>query len=149
MSVDTHRLVYRSRLIPAESPAAMRAMIEAILAASRRNNARVGVTGALMFSAGGFAQVLEGPRAAVEHVFERIQQDPRHDDVAVLSFGPVGGRAFDQWSMAYVGMVEVHADRYASLAAATGYDPSRMTGDAVFGMLEQLVREEESAAPGP
>ena len=51
-----------------------------ILRTSRRNNAEVGVTGALMFNGGAFAQVLEGPRRGVESTFERIQRDQRHGD---------------------------------------------------------------------
>ena len=46
-----------------------------ILAVSRRNNARAGITGALMYSGSAFAQVLEVPRLAVEAIFERIQRE--------------------------------------------------------------------------
>ena len=63
--------------------------VDAILAASQRNNAHAGVTGALMFTDGFFAQVLEGSMAAVEQVFERIQLDDRHSEVQLLSFAPV------------------------------------------------------------
>jgi hypothetical protein len=149
MTEGIYRLVYYSRNKAAESPKTMATTIQAILAASRRNNASVGVTGALMFNAGCFAQVLEGPKAAVEHTFERIQQDERHGDVSVLSFGPVADRSFDQWSMGFVGESVADAEQYGNIADQSGYDPSRMTGDAVFATLQRLIREEEGAVASP
>ncbi len=95
------RLAYASRnLIPEHR---MRVEIPRILDAARRHNATQDVTGALLFGADGFVQVLEGPLAAVEQTFERIQCDPRHADVVVLEAGPVAARQFDGWSMAFAG----------------------------------------------
>ncbi|MCX4198446.1 BLUF domain-containing protein [Methylobacterium organophilum] len=72
---DLYRLVYASKnLLQGPEPEAM-AAVRQILDASRRNNAALDVTGALMFNAGAFAQVLEGPRQGVEATFERIQRD--------------------------------------------------------------------------
>lgn len=146
MTDDLRRLVYYSRNRTAGAPEAMDATIRSILAASRVNNARVGVTGALMFNAGCFAQVLEGPSAAVEATFERIQQDERHGDVALLAFDAVESRLFTEWSMAYVGASQASADRYGDVAAASGFDLSRMTGDRLCAVLHGLALEEEAAA---
>ena len=148
MNEAMHRLVYYSRNRHAHTPEHMAATIEQILSASRRNNAKVDVTGALMFNAGCFAQVLEGPKAAVENTFERIQQDERHGDVSVLSFGPVAERAFDRWSMGFVGASALGAQVYGNVADESGYDPSRMTSDALFATLHRLVLEEENAYVG-
>jgi hypothetical protein len=144
-----HRLIYYSRNNAAGSPETMAVTIQSILAAARRNNASVGVTGALMFNAGCFAQVLEGPKAAVEHTFERIQQDERHGDVSVLTFGPVADRSFDRWSMGFVGESVADAEQYGNIANQSGYDPSRMTGDALFATLQRLMREEEGVVASP
>ena len=142
---DTCRLVYYSRNRVA--PEAMGAgAIDEILAVSRENNLRAGVTGALMFNAGCFAQVLEGPRDAVEAVFERIQQDERHGDVSLLSVGPVTDRAFGGWSMGFVGASESGRARFAAMAGETGFDPSAMTGEHLFATLHQLALEEELEA---
>jgi hypothetical protein len=145
MGESIHRLVYYSRNRGAGSAEKMAETIENILAASRRNNANVGVTGALMFNAGCFTQVLEGPKSAVEHTFERIQQDDRHGDVSVLSFGPAAERAFERWSMGFVGASTSDSQRYGNVADESGYDPSRMTSDALFETLHRLVLEEENA----
>jgi hypothetical protein len=140
-----HRLVYHSHNRLPGGPDEVAAAIRGILRASQANNRRVGVTGALMFSEGSFGQVLEGPREAVEATFERIQMDERHGTVTLLAFDPVAGRGFPNWSMAYVGAGE-RGGRYAGLAAESGWDPSRMSGDELFAALGQLVREDAAPA---
>ena len=55
-----------------------------LLAVSRRNNERAGVTGMLLYRGGNFLQALEGPTSAVRTTFERIAQDSRHRTVAIL-----------------------------------------------------------------
>ena len=137
---DLHRLVYVSRnALPADGDP--RAEIERILDVSRRNNARAGVSGALMFNAGLFAQVLEGSRFAVEETFERIQCDERHDDVRILEFGPVAERRFDAWSMTWAGRDAADVDAFATLASDTGFDASRLGGDRVLELLGSHLNE--------
>lgn len=143
MTDTIHRLVYYSQNRIVGTPEELSAAIHAILDASRRNNPRSGVTGALMFNAGCFAQVLEGACRNVEHVFERIQQDERHGNVSVLSFAPAKQRFFGNWSMSFAGMSVDHAVRFGSIALDTGCDLSRMSGEAIFETLHRMVVEEE------
>ncbi|WP_283809264.1 BLUF domain-containing protein [Nitrobacter winogradskyi] len=114
-----------------------------ILPASRKNNSEVGVTAALMFNPGCFAQLLEGPQDAVEGVFERIQQDERHGDVSLLAFEPVEKRAIENWSMGFVGAPVADAARYGTMAEESGFDSARMIADALFATLHRLAVEEE------
>ena len=60
-----------------------------ILRVARVNNASRGVTGALLLYDGWFAQVLEGPEAAVRALFDRIAEDKRHNGVELLDQGPL------------------------------------------------------------
>ena len=146
MTEPLHRLVYYSRnRIAGDADVVAREFL-GILAKSQANNARVGVTGALMFNAGCFAQVLEGPPAAVEATFERIQQDERHGEVSLLGFGPAPERSFPNWSMGFIGASEVDAARYGAIGGQSGFDPSRMTGERLHQVLLALVVEEERAA---
>lgn len=146
MTETLHRLVYYSRNCLDLRPDAMDQEIAQILATSQANNTRVGVTGALMFNQGCFAQVLEGPQEAIEATFERIQQDARHGDVSLLSFGPAESRGFPGWSMAYIGASETDSTRYRGIAAESGFDLSRLGGERLFEVLHALVLEEEQAA---
>lgn len=146
MSDPIYRLVYYSRNRLAGRHADTAAQIAQILAASQANNVRVGVTGALMFNRGCFAQVLEGSQRAVETTFERIQQDDRHGDVSLLSFGAVEARGFPNWSMAYVSASGAEQGGFRALSEETGFDPARMSGERIFEVLHGMVLEEEAAA---
>src|SRR3712207_1506424 len=96
-----HRIAYCSRnRIPAD---ALAGELQGILTAARRTNARLAVTGALLYNQGSFAQVLEGPLPAIERIFEAIQCDPRHSEVMVIDSGPIDARTFPEWSMAFAG----------------------------------------------
>jgi len=146
MSDQTYRLVYYSRNLIAADPDAFTANVDQILAISRSNNARDGITGALMFNAGCFAQVLEGSLDKVEAAFERIQQDERHGEVSLLTLEPVAVRSFPNWAMGFVGLSNEHAARFAQVGASSGFDPSRLSGDELHRLLKNLTIEEEAVA---
>jgi hypothetical protein len=95
------RLVYRSRSRIPDATAGEE--FGRILRSARTNNAASGITGALMFYDGWFAQALEGGRADVLGLFDKIRRDPRHDSVEVSGEGPVAARVFARWAMAHVG----------------------------------------------
>jgi hypothetical protein len=146
-SGSLYRLIYCSRnVIARAAPGAdVGEQILAIVANSRRNNAANNVTGALLFTASGFAQVLEGPRDIVERTFERISADPRHDDVTILSFTPTERRSFPDWSMGFSGQIGPDApDPLAHvLADATSSGPRATTGSDVLRLLERVVQQED------
>lgn len=75
--------------------------IEAILKPARTRNAARGITGMLVYGGGNFIQLLEGPREAVEGLFGRIEQDPRHRQVIRIAGFEDGEREFADWSMGY------------------------------------------------
>ena len=66
-----------------------------------RNNTAKTVTGMLLYYKGCFVQVLEGDKKVVEHVFEKIKQDPRHINVRLLMENAVEERAFPHWNMSF------------------------------------------------
>ncbi|MCJ2117290.1 BLUF domain-containing protein [Methylobacterium sp. J-001] len=140
---ELYRLVYASKNLLEMSEAEASAAIAQILETSQRNNAKVEVTGALLFNGGAFAQVLEGPRRAVESTFERIQRDERHGEVTVLQCGPAERRGFPNWSMGFVGHSARGRALWSGLAAESGFDLSRLDGDAVFTTLHSLVLDDE------
>lgn len=95
------RLIYVSRnLIP---PARLGVELDAILESARRNNAKSGVTGALIHNRSCFAQLLEGSEDAVQSAFERIEADPRHAAACVIDIATVPKRSFPGWAMVGAG----------------------------------------------
>jgi hypothetical protein len=102
--------------------------VERILASSRRNNRRDGITGFLLFNGHRFLQHLEGPPAMVQATFERISADPRHRAVVVLGRKEVDSRIFAKWAMAFERVDSALPERRLSLveqveALVAGIDP--------------------------
>jgi hypothetical protein len=96
----TFRLIYRSHsTIPHQS---REAVLANIFDVARSNNKKVGITGALLVTDHWFVQALEGDEATVAALYQRISEDPRHDQVAVVESGSVDARVFSRWSMARV-----------------------------------------------
>jgi hypothetical protein len=146
MSADLYRVVYHSRNLITGSPAEVAAEVERILEDSRRNNSSVGATGALIFNAGMFAQVLEGARQDIEAIFERIQRDDRHGAVEVLVAEEVQSRGFPSWSMAFVGRSRENENLFAHIGKNTGFEARRLDGEHVLRVLRDLAIDEEPRA---
>lgn len=72
-------------------------------------NAELDITGLLIFDGQRFCQQLEGPQKAVLKLIERIRNDPRHVNVEVIHHGPLAGRRFQQFSLAFSTLEDVEA----------------------------------------
>ena len=92
------QLVYISTMRGAASPE----MYQQILATSRRNNGRDGITGLLVAGGNRFLQLLEGPTDKVRETYARIRDDERHFATVVLSARTVERRYCPDWTMGYV-----------------------------------------------
>lgn len=73
---------------------------EAILAVSRANNRRDGLTGLLYADGRRFLQALEGEDEVLTAALHRIRADPRHRAVVILSERDIAAREFGEWAMA-------------------------------------------------
>jgi hypothetical protein len=146
MTERLYRLVYHSRNRITGSPSEVLAEIDSILRASQRNNTRLGVTGALVFNSGFFAQALEGDCSAIEKVFEKIQHDPRHGDVQILAYNPAIERVFPNWSMAYLGQSREHQDLFGHIGRDTGFTTARIEGQRLLDVVRGLAFEQETRA---
>lgn len=72
-----------------------------LLAISRRNNVRLGITGMLLYKGGNFMQALEGPEASVRALQEKIGRDPRHRSMITVLDTWTDYRQFADWSMGF------------------------------------------------
>ena len=140
MSANLFRLVYCSTNTISGDQSDPAAEIAQILAVSRANNARDGVTGALLYSDGCFAQVLEGDLEVAQRTFERIQRDPRHGNVIVLEARRVEARIFGTWDMALAEPAEPANTK--SVLGQILAEPGGDAGTTVVALLDGLVRRE-------
>ena len=74
-------------------------ILSAILIASRANNRKRDITGALICRSDIFLQLLEGPEQQVKSTYAAIQNDDRHINVYHLIDQPVKKRLFPAWAM--------------------------------------------------
>ncbi len=89
-------LVYCSRA----SADVAEADVERIIAAARRHNPALGITGMLVFGSGVFFQWLEGPRSGLSQLMALLHADPRHHDMVVLNeVEEPRERLFPDWDM--------------------------------------------------
>lgn len=139
------RLLYRSRSLLSDGPGTVDQGLADILRVSRVNNRDKGITGALMFYEykDWFAQVLEGPEAEVQKVFETITSDPRHKNVEVCETVQSADRIFRRWAMALIGEHgEVDAPLVATSGGLSEAAPWRVTSDQelVLTQMRDLTR---------
>lgn len=88
------QLIYRSQPFGFDE-----AMLAGILSSARRNNPRADITGALICRHDLYLQLIEGPPAAIDALYERIAQDDRHCEVRLLLKEDVTERVFPAWAM--------------------------------------------------
>ena len=74
-------------------------ILSAILIASRANNTKRDITGALICRSDIFLQLLEGPEQQVKSTYAAIQNDDRHINIYHLLDQNVDKRLFPAWSM--------------------------------------------------
>jgi hypothetical protein len=129
------RLMYASRAAATVTPDEL----SAILRKSKANNPALGVTGALCFSGGIFLQMLEGGRASVNVLYNRIVTDPRHTDVVLLSYEEIEERMFAGWSMGQVNLSRVNTALLLKYSETATLDPYAVSGRASKALFGELV----------
>lgn len=74
-----------------------------LLTYARTNNEKHNITGLLLYNGNEFLQVLEGECQELKRVYERVEADPRHGQIRLLSNGPIDQPTFPDWRMGFVG----------------------------------------------
>ena len=75
-----------------------------LLQQSRKKNARLEVTGMLLYKQGNFMQLLEGEKEVVLELFDTIKKDSRHKDLITIITDDIADRNFEDWSMGFQNM---------------------------------------------
>jgi hypothetical protein len=113
--------------------------IDAILTASRKNNLTLGVTGLLCHSGDIFMQLLEGGRDAVNQLYTKIANDPRHGNVILLDYEEIDERRFASWTMGQVNLGKVNPSILLKYSERPVLDPYAVPGKVSLALLEELI----------
>ena len=92
-----HALVYVSTAVQAMTLPD----IDRLLEVARARNAKLRVTGVLLYDAGHFMQYLEGPAASMTRVYESIKASTLHHGIIELMRERISTSEFPEWSMAF------------------------------------------------
>jgi hypothetical protein len=129
------RLMYTSRAVSAADADAL----SVILRQSKAGNPAAGITGVLCYCGGIFIQVLEGGRAAVNRLYNKIANDPRHTEVTLLAYDEVGERRFAGWSMGQVNMSRLNPALLLKYSETATLDPCAVSGQATASLFEEMI----------
>lgn len=97
------RLTYTSTFRPNVTEADI-ADITAKAAEFNKNN---GITGILAVEGERVCQILEGPQAQIQSLFDSIRCDERHSGVVELDVSPIDQSRFEAWGMVRRPMVDI------------------------------------------
>ncbi|WP_166422364.1 BLUF domain-containing protein [Paraglaciecola sp. 20A4] len=109
-----------------------------ILGTARDNNSSVDVCGMLCYDKRYFLQALEGDRETVNELYLDIADDPRHDDIVIISYEEVNEQIFPQWQMGYAGS----SAEFSALLKELGqsdFSPRDMTQMQAFNFLKKMA----------
>jgi hypothetical protein len=129
------RLMYASR---AAKPLDPEELVQ-ILRQSRITNPKWGVTGVLCSSGELFIQVLEGGRAAVNRLYNKIIVDDRHTEVTLLSYEEIEERRFAGWAMGQVNLSRLNPALMLKYSETATLDPYAVSGKAAVALFDELV----------
>ena len=86
-----------------------------------------------------FLQVLEGGRDAVSALYNRIAQDPRHRDVALLSYEEIGERELLELVDGPGQHEPAEPGAGAQVLESAVLDPYAVSGKASLALFNELV----------
>ncbi len=108
-----------------------------VLGVSEANNRRDHVTGAMAIDKGRIVQVIEGARADVDRLLGRIQSDPRHTNMAILSDRPVASRLFQ------APMAHCHFETWSTSLDLKALEQGRFPVDQAEDLLARCARGDD------
>lgn len=133
------QIVYisRSSFITATNSTEIEPNVARILAKSRVNNRKNGLVGVLYFGDGCFFQCLEGEDTQVDKLYSKLQQDPRHKDLKLISRKLINTLTFSNWAMKFVPL-ETKLNAELQAHGYTSFDPYKFDAAMTEKVLNLL-----------
>ncbi|MBN9034004.1 MAG: hypothetical protein J0I23_29895 [Rhizobiales bacterium] len=71
----------------------------------------------------------------------RLVYYSENGNVHLLEFAAAPTRAFQSWSMAFIGLPESVSSGLSTVATRTGFDPRNLDGVQLFACLQDLLND--------
>ncbi|RYY78166.1 MAG: BLUF domain-containing protein [Moraxellaceae bacterium] len=146
MSNSDSRMVYASKATfkPFQAGDSMDQEILDILTTARRENQKNNLVGALYYGHGCFFQCLEGKQDDIDSLYAKLQKDPRHHDLKILSLQPIEQRRFSSWEMKYA-TIDREVRSFLKNHQLAKFDPYRFSPDMTAELVDMLQQVDETA----
>ena len=138
--------ISRSTSAPGRPENGVDPVVARILAKSRANNRKNGLVGVLYFGDGCFFQCLEGEEGAIDSLYAKLEQDPRHKDLKIISRKPIAALSFQDWSMKYVPVEQAMTKLLLSKGMAS-FDPYQFDTALTQRVIDLLLTASEQSDP--
>jgi hypothetical protein len=134
--------ISRSSFKPRVQSGGIEPNVGRILAKSRINNRKNGLVGVLYFGDGCFFQCLEGEEQAVDALYAKLQLDPRHKDLRLLSRKRIPALSFTDWAMKFVPL-EAQMARLLQVNGYRKFDPYRFSAEMTQQVMALLFTAQD------
>lgn len=127
----------------AEMPLEARVLSD-ILNVSKRNNARDGITGVLMYHDRIFFQILEGEKYVVDNCYDRIANDRRHSNLSVIMDSAIESLTFPDWVMGYAGPDEIRGYSNEAIRSLNDLRHGGNQGSIALALADNIFKKYNS-----
>jgi hypothetical protein len=107
--MELYELIYVSTATGDMSPAELATLLDEV----RHKNAQRNITGLLVYHHHEFMQLLEGDKAEIFSLYQKVAEDKRHQRVTLMWSGAIAERAFGSWQMAFLGLDDMAIEKAA------------------------------------
>lgn len=76
--------------------------VKSIVDVSQQHNASAPITGVLCYGNQRFMQCIEGSRAVINALYNKLVRDSRHGELILLDYKTMDTRMFSDWSMGFI-----------------------------------------------
>jgi len=97
-----------------------------------------GVASILCCNADNFLQALEGPRNAINTLYNRLTEDNRHKDLTILDYEEISVRRYANWSMGWAGAKQANRELFLKYSCSDRLAPFSMSTEQINGLLLEL-----------
>lgn len=144
MSNQLSRLSYASKATfkPFNAVDGVDANVANILSTARRENRKNNLVGALYYGNGCFFQCLEGQKSDIDALYAKLEKDPRHTDLKVLSIEPIQQVGFVSWEMKYA-QIDHEVRAFLKNHQLGKFDPYRFSPEMTAELVAVLQKADE------
>ena len=114
-----------------------------ILTQAQENNARNGITGALVFNHNYFLQSIEGARPVINALLRKLVKDNRHYALQIVECCEVDERRWNQWSMNYLTPTDKNMHQALKYSTGTEFNPYLMSTNQIMMFIDSLSAMQE------